>query len=1766
MRFHRTLLLCAPLALLYFLASTAHAQVLISLSTTSNSLLGGGSANLTALVTGATNKAVTWSASPTVEGASLGTGSPADPGGLSTNTYKAPPVIASRQTVTITATSVADPTQSAVVQILLTPSITVSVTASPTSTPAPGQTITLQAVVQGTSQSAVDWSASGTVGTFSSSGNTATFVAPNPIVSSTSIKITAALHSDNTFNGSATLTLNAVSVSISPTSASVSGGAQQQFTATLSNAPKGLTWSLSPALGTIDNNTGIYTAPAAGSFTNGTKVTVTATSIDDATKSATATVTLTAVAVTVTPSSVSLGILGQQQFTATVSGSTNGAVTWSISPVLGSIDNSGFYTAPPTVTGTQRVTVTATSVADTSKTGTATVTITPTAITISPTTVTLTSGQTQQFTATVSGATLTTVTWSINPQIGTIDQTGFYTAPSTVSGTTKVTVTATSQNDATKSANATVTLNTSIEIGSGAPTQALAQQFFSAFYRNGFSTLAGLPPLGLVKPLGSTAGYYVQEFPDFAKTAGVRYALASASATVSAPASDGTITSVFQIYGPEYAYYLAIGPGTAGYPLSDTNTCPSFDPSNSCMYQLFDKSYALFVYSNALASGATTFFVRQGIYTEWLALGGAAGIGRPITSETAVTATKIAPATAGSTATAQTFSGGAIYSITSGTSRGQVHGVTEPIYDMYVAAGGPTGALGLPTSEVLVFSSGLHKQTFEGGVLQYTPGGGGGTVLPVTAVSLTGATAGSTINLNLGQTLTLTATPTDAAGDQLTDRPISWSSSNGQVITVTPQPNSQSAVLTAVGGGTAAVTASSGGITSGKVTVVVTSPCCQVGDGAPLAVQLAFQNALTRNSVAVQTPVPSPASRAGTGYIQMVQSGGTSPSAYLLAQSDRSGSAYLVSGVLLAAYQSLGGPTGTLGYPISDASAGGTQRFENGALGGNPVRLVTGGILAKWALLGYEAGAAGAPVSDPAAFSTFGANAGVSQNFSGGTIYSATSGPRAGATYFVTGLILSTYNATGGAGGNLGMPVGDEFATGSVHQQDFEGGNVTYTAGAASAQVQFAPKVPVVIVAPSSISAGARARLAISGFPNSSPIKVSVTGQPDFVVSPANGAYRWDIFIPLSAASGSLTINAADTKSAASASGILTIKGFDSNRVQMTAVRGDKQSGAPGALLPVPFQVALLDSSGDPVVGAPVTFQASSPGAQLSTTSTVTDAAGQASTYLRLPATAGVTGVTAQSAFAQSAVTFYAMSAAAGITNFPAVQQTGSAALGSGTATIAQKGALISAVAAILRYKQNSNAVPSPNGLADAPTLNQFLTTYCGVDASGNKVCDGFLSNPDSGEQIVNLWRAAQFTGGLDVTVIPSTVAAIDDLVSQGEPVLLSLGLSLNGASAGGHFVVATGVAADGSIVIQDPSPLFARSNLGDYLNGFQAAGGTWTGSILGAVRFATQTPSTTRFLLGALSQPAAVMSKLAFDVSSSSGACGAPLQMLDMVDASGHAPAAGPLVSKVQVCDGLLSSYQLSVGTGQPYHAFVTDLASGGGTIDLSGSAPAIYQASRPQLNLKLTPQSANFTAAGVVNAATFTAAIAPGGIVSIFGSGLASSAAATTVDIDGEALSVLSSSPFQINAVLPGDVTPGAHALRVTSPFGTVQQQVTVSALAPAIFLVGNPPVGAVENQNGSLNGPANPGARGEVLVVFATGLGAVMKRGQLSSTNATVTAVVNGVELPVNFAGLTPQFAGLYQVNVPIPANSAPGSGISLTLKEGGVLSNTVTVAVQ
>jgi RHS repeat-associated protein len=173
-------------------------------------------------------------------------------------------------------------------------------------------------------------------------------------------------------------TSSAISVSVSPSAYTLYAGQQKQFTDTVTNTGNtAVTWSVGPSGSGTVSSSGLYTAPATINSTQ--TVTLTATSQADSTRSASATVTLMpTIGVSVTPPTATLYGGQTQQFTSTVTNTTNTAVTWSVSPSgTGSVNSSGLYTAPSSATTQLVVTVTATSQADTTKSASAIVYLLP---------------------------------------------------------------------------------------------------------------------------------------------------------------------------------------------------------------------------------------------------------------------------------------------------------------------------------------------------------------------------------------------------------------------------------------------------------------------------------------------------------------------------------------------------------------------------------------------------------------------------------------------------------------------------------------------------------------------------------------------------------------------------------------------------------------------------------------------------------------------------------------------------------------------------------------------------------------------------------------------------------------------------------------------------------------------------------------------------------------------------------------------------------------------------------------------------------------------------------------------------------------------------------------------------------------------------------------------------------------------------------------------------------------------------------------------
>jgi glucosylceramidase len=228
-------------------------------------------------------------------------------------------------------------------------------------------------------------------------------------------------------------------------------------------------------------------------------------------------------------------------------------------------------------------------------------------------------------------------------------------------------------------------------------------------------------------------------------------------------------------------------------------------------------------------------------------------------------------------------------------------------------------------------------------------------------------------------------------------------------------------------------------------------------------------------------------------------------------------------------------------------------------------------------------------------------------------------------------------------------------------------------------------------------------------------------------------------------------------------------------------------------------------------------------------------------------------------------------------------------------------------------------------------------------------------------------------------------------------------------------------------------------------------------------------------------------------------------------------------------------------------------------------------------------------FPANGAVNAAAPQAALSPGELFSIYGVNLAAQAlgplllplpdsmAAASVQIDGIAAPLVYVSPSQINAQVPWEATPGSATLTVTHAGVTASQTVMIAAAGPAIFtLYGNPEAAGL-NQDYSVNSQDNPAVAGQAILLFGTGFGAVSPAvatgapagsDPLSQVTAKVTATAGAAPVDVLFAGLAPGFAGLWQINLALPAgvSGAAPAAVPVIVSVAGVASNTVMVWVE
>lgn len=171
-------------------------------------------------------------------------------------------------------------------------------------------------------------------------------------------------------------------------------------------------------------------------------------------------------------------MIGQTaQFTATSQNLASSSVNWQVNSVpggnttFGTISNTGLYTAPNAVPTPNQIQITAVSVANSSISASTTITLgSNISVTTSPHSVSMYPGQTQQFSVDVQNAVNVAVTWEVNGVVGgtaatgSITGNGLYTAPTTVSSATMITVSAVSVADPTKSGSAAISISPAVSV------------------------------------------------------------------------------------------------------------------------------------------------------------------------------------------------------------------------------------------------------------------------------------------------------------------------------------------------------------------------------------------------------------------------------------------------------------------------------------------------------------------------------------------------------------------------------------------------------------------------------------------------------------------------------------------------------------------------------------------------------------------------------------------------------------------------------------------------------------------------------------------------------------------------------------------------------------------------------------------------------------------------------------------------------------------------------------------------------------------------------------------------------------------------------------------------------------------------------------------------------------------------------------------------------------------------------------------------------
>jgi uncharacterized protein (TIGR03437 family) len=215
--------------------------------------------------------------------------------------------------------------------------------------------------------------------------------------------------------------------------------------------------------------------------------------------------------------------------------------------------------------------------------------------------------------------------------------------------------------------------------------------------------------------------------------------------------------------------------------------------------------------------------------------------------------------------------------------------------------------------------------------------------------------------------------------------------------------------------------------------------------------------------------------------------------------------------------------------------------------------------------------------------------------------------------------------------------------------------------------------------------------------------------------------------------------------------------------------------------------------------------------------------------------------------------------------------------------------------------------------------------------------------------------------------------------------------------------------------------------------------------------------------------------------------------------------------------------------------------------------------------------------------------APLAPGTVVQMFGSSLATGTASGTVTnghlstavggvsvkIGGLDAPIFYTSAGQINLQIPSELQANRQYQVIVNNNGVYSkpEPINTTAVQPGIATFPDGKVIA-QDVNYQLINAQNPAHAGDIITLYLTGMGAtnppvptgmLAPGSPLATTSVQPQVTIDGLAAETLFSGLTPGGVGLYQINVRIPTG-ARTADLSLVVSQSGIASNTAIVSVR